>query len=86
MFIIIMIGIMIAIVIGVAIGVVESSYRLCRGGRVTVVLSVVLLVLLALRLGLLRERIARAAAAAGTLNQETLLDQRLNIAIGGVLR
>ena len=74
--------IMIAIVIGVAIGVVESSYRLCRGGRVTVVL----LVLLALRLGLLRERIARAAAAAGILNQETLLDQRLNIAIGGVLR
>ena len=49
-------------------------------------LSVVLLVLLALRLGLLRERIARAAAAAGILNQETLLDQRLNIAIGGVLR
>ena len=88
MFIIILIGIVtaIVIVIGAAIGVVGVVVGFAVAAGVAVVLSVVLLALLALRLGLLRERIARAAAAAGILNQQTLLDQRLDVAIGGVLR
>ena len=35
---------------------------------------------------LIDERVTRAAAAAGVLDEETLFDQRLNITIGRILR